>query len=346
MLKTLTLEAFMQIIGLHKNIYKLASYSLSQEKLETHRKKYEKPAADWKKLKSEGVSDKTAQEIVGISRATYYRYKKHLDGLSKGTLPPSKKPKNLRKPQWGEAEKQLVLLIRRENPTYGKEKIAIILQRDYGQTISQSTVGRILKFLSLKGFIIKSPSALRTKRKRVFKKHARPWEFKDYKTMELGERVQIDHMSVTKNGITIKHFQAWDRKSKYINAGVYSNATAKSAKRFLLDFVERAPFPILSIQVDGGSEFMAEFEEACAELGIPLIVLPPKKPEYNGGVERGNRTFREEFYNRSDLLDDSVRGMQAALNKALIKYNTYRPHRNLKGLTPMQYINHSYHKAA
>ena len=70
MFKTLTLEAFMQIIGLHKNIYKLASYSLSQEKLETHRKKYEKPAADWKKLKSEGVSDKTAQEIVGISRAT------------------------------------------------------------------------------------------------------------------------------------------------------------------------------------------------------------------------------------------------------------------------------------
>ena len=69
----------MQIIGLHKNIYKLASYSLSQEKLETHRKKYEKPAADWKKLKSEGLSDKTAQEIVGISRATYYRYKKHLE---------------------------------------------------------------------------------------------------------------------------------------------------------------------------------------------------------------------------------------------------------------------------
>ena len=244
--------------------------------------------------------------------------------VSVGQLPPSKKPKNLRKPQWGEAEKQLVLLIRRENPTYGKEKIAIILQRDYGQTMSQSTVGRILKFLSLKGFIVKSPSALRTKRKRVFKKHARPWEFKDYKTMELGERVQIDHMSVTKNG----------------------NATAKSAKRFLLDFVERAPFPILSIQVDGGSEFMAEFEEACAELGMPLIVVPPKKPEYNGGVERGNRTFREEFYNRSDLLDDSVRGMQAALNKALIKYNTYRPHRNLKGLTPMQYINHSYLKAA
>ena len=63
---------------------------------------------------------------------------------------------------------------------------------------------------------------------------------------------------------------------------------------------------------------MADFEEACAELGIPLFVLPPKRPQYNGGVERGNRTFREEFYNRTDLLDDSVRGIHAALRKALI----------------------------
>ncbi len=100
-----------------------------------------------------------------------------------------------------------MLQIRRDNPTYGKEKIAIILKRDYGQTISQSTVGRILKYLKVKGLITRSTSTLRTKRKRVFKKHAKAWTFKDYETMNLGELVQIDHMTVTKNGITIKHFQ-------------------------------------------------------------------------------------------------------------------------------------------
>ena len=51
---------------------------------------------------------------------------------------------------------------------------------------------------------------------------------------------------------------------------------------------------------------MAELEESCAELRLPLIVLLPRKPEYNGGVERGSRTFREEFYNRADLLENSV----------------------------------------
>ena len=75
----------------------------------------------------------------------------------------------------------------------------------------------------------------------------------------MGERVQIDHMTVTKNGITVKHFQAWDRVSKYIHANVYSSAKSTSAKRFLLDLLEKSPFKLLSIQVDGGSEFRADF---------------------------------------------------------------------------------------
>jgi hypothetical protein len=61
---------------------------------------------------------------------------------------------------------------------------------------------------------------------------------------------------------------------------IYSNATAKSAKKFLGELVEKAPFSILE----------------CQRLEIPLIVLPPRRPDYNGGVERGNRTFREDFY--------------------------------------------------
>jgi hypothetical protein len=59
---------------------------------------------------------------------------------------------------------------------------------------------------------------------RKFNKHAKPWKYKDYKTIGVGEDVQIDHMTVSKNGLIIKHFAAWDRKSKYIYANCYSNA--------------------------------------------------------------------------------------------------------------------------
>jgi transposase InsO family protein len=41
---------------------------------------------------------------------------------------------------------------------------------------------------------------------------------------------------------------------------------------------------------------MKDFEDACEAKNIPLYVLPPKRPQYNGGVERMNRTMREDLY--------------------------------------------------
>ena len=265
--------------------------------LKKYRKLYEQRVKHYEMLHQQGVDGKPIGQIVGISRATYYRHKAILADLNNHILPPSKKPKTVRQQQWGEVEKQLVLKIRRAHPDYGREKIAVILKCYHGQAMSERTVGRILTFLKEKKVITRAPTALRFKKKRRFNKHAKAFEFKRYKDIELGERIQIDHMSVTKNGVNVKHFQAWERKSKYIHAVVYSNAKASSAKRFLLEYVEKAPFKIKSIQVDGGSEFMTRFEDACQKLNIPLLVLPPANPKYNGGVERANRTFREGFYN-------------------------------------------------
>lgn len=335
----------MQIKGLHKNIYKLSSYALSQEKLEIYRKKYEKPVKLWEMLKSQRVNDHACRQATGISRATYYRYKEHLCALSKGIFPPSKRPKSLRRPQWRESEMQLVLQIRRENPTYGKAKIAVILKRDHDLQISESTTGRIIKHLMNKGLIQKSLSAPHKKRKRRFKGHAKPWVY-GMKGSKPGQMVQIDHMSVSKNACSAKHFQAWDPKSKFIYANLYENAKSRSAKKFLQELILKSPFLIESIQVDGGSEFMQEFEEACAEKNIKLFVLPPKRPQWNGGVERGNRIFREEFYARKDIFPDSIQGLRFELAKSLHKYNSYRPHFSLEGLTPLQYIYDSYPQTA
>ena len=84
---------------------------------------------------------------------------------------------------------------------------------------------------------------------------------------------------------------------------------------------------------------MADFEDACSHLKIPLIVLPPSKPQYNGGVERTNRTFREEFYDKGQLQADSIGALRNELKVAVHKHTHYRPHHALKGSTPMEYIN-------
>ena len=262
-------------------------------------------------------------------------------------FPSCKARKNHNKPKWGEAERQLVLSLRRQNPTYGKDKIAIILKSDQNTVISPSTVGRILDELKRRGLIQLSRSAPKARRRRNFAKtHAKPWKFIDYNQVSIGQHIQIDHMTVTKNNVYAKHFQAWDPKSKFIFAQIFTNATSKSAAKFLTEFIQNAPFTIQSIQVDGGSEFMAEFEDACAKLNIPLSVLPPKRPDYNGGVERANRTFREEFYLAPSVLADSIQALRYDLRKHLDKYNAFRPHHSLNGLTPFQYIKNTLHEEA
>ena len=62
---------------------------------------------------------------------------------------------------------------------------------------------------------------------------------------------------------------------------------------------------------------MADFKTACEQMEIPLIVLPPARPKYNGGVERGNRIFRKEFYACRDLIAESIGHMRFELRKAV-----------------------------
>lgn len=73
------------------------------------------------------------------------------------------------------------------------------------------------------------------------------------------------------------------------------------------------------------------------EFELPYIGIMNEDP-YNGGVERANRTFQDEFYYDPRMQEDTVRGVQAELTKALHKYNLYRPHKALNNLTPMCYI--------
>ncbi len=98
-------------------------------------------------------------------------------------------------------------------------------------------------------------------------------------------------------------------------------------------------FPIRALQIDGGSEFKANFERACQALGIALFVLPPRSPRLNGKVERGHRTHQEEFYDLVEVPDDLV------VHNTLLRaheavYNGVRPHQALGYLTPNEFIAH------
>ena len=327
----------MQVFGLHKCIYKLNRVVLPEEKIDPIFLEIRHKVRSWEKLKKRKVPDKEIAEVIGISRASFYRYKKAISlyGL-KGLERRSKRPQVFRASCVPGSAISLILKLRLDNPTYGKAKITVILKRDYSVILSESSVGRALKKLISQGKIVRSVSSTRIKRKRNFKSHAKRWEY-GMKSSSPGELVQIYHMTVSKHNINMKEFSAWDPITKTMVADISSNATSSAAARFLRKVVQDMPFPVISVQVDGGSEFMKDFEEECKKLNIALFVLPPSRPRWNGGVERGNRIFREEFYARNDIEAESIGAFKYELQKAVHKYNTYRPHFSLNGKTPYEY---------
>ena len=51
-----------------------------------------------------------------------------------------------------------------------------------------------------------------------------------------------------------------------------------------------------ALQADAGSEFITEFDQACADLKNQLFVLSPRSSKLNGRVERAHRTQLDDFY--------------------------------------------------
>ena len=89
--------------------------------------------------------------------------------------------------------------------------------------------------------------------------------------------------------------------------------------------------------VDGGSAFMAEFEQFCADRQLTLFILPPKSPKLNGSVERAQSTWRYEFYACHELPAALV-PLQAEVDRFAHHFNHVRPHQALGDLTPAEYL--------
>lgn len=291
-------------------------------------------------LKAESCLDETIFQVLSISRATLFRWKKQykLYGLE-GLENQSKRPHNVRKPTWSKELEQKIYDLRKKYPLWGKEKIATMYQRVYGAKIASSTVGRILKKLIVSGRI-KSVNFLCNKKlskTRVFNGHSQRWKA-GMKANSPGELVQFDHMTIYVPGIGyLKQFNAICPTTKFAVEKLYKEATSRNGADFLEFAKKLFPFPIKSVQVDGGSEFMAEFELLCQKSAIPLWVLPPKSPECNGNVERGNGTFKYEFYSQYDG-PPKLDVLQLKLQQFVVFYNNIRPHQGLGYLTPAEYI--------
>ena len=273
----------------------------------------------------------------GVARSTVYRWRGRYDPRDLTALEarPSR-PRRCRRPTWTAAQAEAVRRAREAHPRWGKDKLAVVLRRE-GEGLSVSMVGRILAHLKRTGQLVEPAVA----RLRPQARHRRPSAGRkptDHPVAAPGDLVEVDTMHLTPlPGVARRQFTAVDVVSRYGVLGVRGAATAGTARDFLGELLARLPVPVRAIQVDGGSEFMAEFEAACEAAAIPLCVLPPRSPKLNGHVERANGTHRREFWELYDG-DLELPPLQAALRAWEDEYNRVRPHQALGYQTPAAHL--------
>lgn len=272
----------------------------------------------------------------GISPDVFYRWHRRYDPRRLVSLEDdrrTRRPQRVRQPQTSVAIVERIRMLREEYPRWGKAKLAVLLRRE-GIALSASTIGRVLRRLKARG-VLREP---RHRRKPPW--HPRPHAQrlpKGYAVQAPGDLVQVDTLDVeVLPGLRRKQFTARDMISRYDVVEAYSRATAHTAAIFLALLVQRMPFAVRALQIDGGSEFHGAFEAACAARGLPLFVVPPRSPKLQSHVERAQRTHREEFYEVWEV-DPQLDAHREQLQSWAHIYNTIRPHQHLDYLTPMEF---------
>lgn len=275
----------------------------------------------------------------GWSRPTVYRWLGRYDPRHLGRLEDrSSRPLRCRRPTWTREQRRAVKRLRDDHPRWGKAKLATLLARE-GTCLSISMTGRILDRLRRSGEL-KEPRAprARARKRRPPRPHAirKP---KGYVVERPGDLVGLDTLEIRLDGDghPYKQFTARDLVSRWDTLELARSASASAAVAILDAMATRMPFGVRAIQVDGGSEFMADFESACFERGIALFVLPPRSPKLNGHVERANGTHRQEFWQVTDAEPD-LDSLREALLAWETCYNTVRPHQALDYLTPAEWL--------
>jgi len=248
--------------------------------------------------------------IFGISRKTYYKWKRH-DFGKKGTkyVPFKGQPRLKITKEVGSFIKE-----KKDLTNYGPLKMKYLVKREVGIELSTTIIYRYYK-----------------RRKLIRKPQRRlPW----YKPMKHaltvqnpGEGVQMDIKYVYETGKRKYQFSVFDPFTKKYHFSVFSTKESKNAVVAFKSAQKYFKFKILSVQTDNGSEFRGVFHLWLEKKKTPHYFIPKKSPWWNSNVERAHRTIDDEYYNNPYRKWKTV-------YQWLDYYNYQRIHLSINGLTP------------
>lgn len=251
-------------------------------------------------------------QIFGISRKTYYKWKKFDYGegnnqyRSPGSQPKLKLTHDVRK----------FIEQSKEKTNYGPLKMKIHVRRELGIDLSTTIIYRYYK---RKGLIRKPQRKL-------------PWyqPMKSALTIrQPGEGVQMDIKYVYSKGKREYQFSVFDPFTKKYYFEVFSTKESVNAITVFREARKYFGFDIISVQTDNGSEFRGEFHSWLTRKQIHHYFIPKKSPWWNSNVERVHKTIDDEFYQNPWRVWNTPK-------QWLKYYNFERIHLSIGGITPQE----------
>jgi transposase InsO family protein len=279
---------------------------------------------------------------LGVSRQTAYkwwgRWRREGDvGLVDRSSRPRRCP--TRTPR--SAERRVEAL--RRTGKLGPARIAGILE------LPASTVHRILCRRGVSRLAWMDRPTGTVIRRRI--EHTRPGEQVQVDIKKLGRippgggwrvhgRGNVAHHSTTRVGYAFIH-TAIDSYSRLVYSEVLDDEKAVSAigfwRRAAAWFAEIG-ISVEVVQTDNGACYKTPaFSAAVAATGARHRRLPPRRPQWNGKVERFHRTLLNEWAYVRGYRSENAR--THALTRWLHLYNHHRAHTSLGGQPPMTRVN-------
>jgi transposase-like protein len=250
-------------------------------------------------------------KIFGISRKTYYKWRKRDFGLGGNTYSPRMEKKNT-KLTW---EVRNFIEKEKRKTNYGPLKMKMLVKRELGRDVSTTIIYRFYR------------------RKKLIRRPQRKYSW--YRPMKEklvitkpGEGMQIDVKYVYEEGKRMYQFSVFDPFTEKYHFTVFSTKESKNAIVALRNAERYFRFKALSVQTDNGSEFRGVFHSwITKKRKISHYFIPKKSPWWNGKVERVHKTMDEEYYQNTQRVWESP-------YEWLHYYNFERIHLSLHGKTP------------
>ena len=269
----------------------------------------------------------------GISRQCFYEWKKKYNPFDLTTLESvSKRPHQTRRWEVSRLEESRIKALRKEHIRWGKMKLRILYEQQYGSPISSWKVQRVIEKHKLY-FHPEKTLVLRKKRKANEPKR-RITELK--KEPHPGFLVALDTIVRYVGGYKRYILTGIDVHSKIAFARMYPTKHSRHAADFLRRINYLFDARIENLQTDNGSEFAKEFRVAAEALHLPHYHSRPATPKDNPVDERFNGTVEREFLQMGNMMIDCEVFNKRA-TEWCIEYNFKRPHQTLGYAVPVEY---------